>query len=888
MTGLRSIAGWRIGFFAFVSVVTLAGFLPAETFTDDFERPDGPVGGWTAFSGTWSIASGQMTMVPNATAEANIWLGSPAFKVDGDLEIAADVSFGPRPGDAVGRHGGFMFFASQAASRGTAGQNGYEVDWIDRVDPAYNDYGFRVLRFDSGVGATLFSNTTDILDVPLHWKIEVEGDLIRLIADDVTVAEVSDATYRNGFVGAWVYQNNSQLYVDNFQLTGTAVPTSCFAPSTTMGAAPLSVEFDASCATSAQGVAAYDWDFGDGGSGSGAQVSHTFQFGGSYMVTLTVRDPDGDSDTATATILVFDSSPTFSDDFNRADGPIDKWTVYSGSWDILSEQLTTMSSGAENWAWAGDPPYSFPANFTLTFTMSFAIRPADDVGRHGGVMFCATEPTQRGSATIDGYTIDWIDRTSDHGIRLLKITNAAQSVLDIGARDPALYPDPPLDWEIQVEGETIKVTGDGELLLEAKDSTYRRGLFGVWCYSNSQQIVFDDMNVTSPALNPCIGVSPAATVELGTEMTFDGSCSSTTGTPIQTYAWDFGDGATGQGQVVTHTYATAGVWTAKLTITTQLGLSASVERTVETFVPVDSFADDFERPDGSPSGWIPVSDYWTLIDGTLQATVPDAGVETAIYAGDPALRFRGFTSIEFDMEFLSDRPADTTAVGRHAGVFFFAESVSARSGNQNDGYGVDWIDRADATFNDYGYRIYRFDNGAHAATFLNGTPGEPGPGSHWRVELDGDTIRLIVDGELKGEAVDSTYHMGHFAFWSHGGNPTTGWVQQVRFDNLVIGKGGVQKPQFHRGDPNNDGTINITDGIYILNFLFLGGPEPTCREAANPNDDASINITDGIYVLNFLFLGGPPPAAPGPHSLPCGPDPVGSPTDLGCATYTKC
>jgi hypothetical protein len=95
---------------------------------------------------------------------------------------------------------------------------------------------------------------------------------------------------------------------------------------------------------------------------------------------------------------------------------------------------------------------------------------------------------------------------------------------------------------------------------------------------------------------------------------------------------------------------------------------------------------------------------------------------------------------------------------------------------------------------------------------------------------------------------------------------------------------GGGKPKFRRGDPNSDGAINITDGIYILNFLFLGGPPPTCAEAANPNDDKSVNITDGIYILNFLFLGGPAPVAPGVN---CGSEPEGS-TDLGCASYTKC
>ena len=93
-------------------------------------------------------------------------------------------------------------------------------------------------------------------------------------------------------------------------------------------------------------------------------------------------------------------------------------------------------------------------------------------------------------------------------------------------------------------------------------------------------------------------------------------------------------------------------------------------------------------------------------------------------------------------------------------------------------------------------------------------------------------------------------------------------------------------PIFHRSDANGDGGTNITDGIFVLNYLFLGGPAPPCEDAADANDDEEINITDGIYVLNFLFLGGPAPPSPGPPELPCGPDPDG--TALGCATYEGC
>jgi hypothetical protein len=60
-----------------------------------------------------------------------------------------------------------------------------------------------------------------------------------------------------------------------------------------------------------------------------------------------------------------------------------------------------------------------------------------------------------------------------------------------------------------------------------------------------------------------------------------------------------------------------------------------------------------------------------------------------------------------------------------------------------------------------------------------------------------------------------------------------------------------------RGDADNDGTLNITDAINLLGFLFLGGPAPYCDPAGDTNSDGAINIADPTYLLNFLFSGGP-------------------------------
>ncbi len=88
---------------------------------------------------------------------------------------------------------------------------------------------------------------------------------------------------------------------------------------------------------------------------------------------------------------------------------------------------------------------------------------------------------------------------------------------------------------------------------------------------------------------------------------------------------------------------------------------------------------------------------------------------------------------------------------------------------------------------------------------------------------------------------------------------------------------------FRRGDADGSRALDLTDPIGVLNFLFLSGAAPTCRDSADGDDSGVIDLTDAIYLLNFLFLGGPAPPAPGPEK--CGQDPTGDEggTDLGCA-----
>ncbi len=100
----------------------------------------------------------------------------------------------------------------------------------------------------------------------------------------------------------------------------------------------------------------------------------------------------------------------------------------------------------------------------------------------------------------------------------------------------------------------------------------------------------------------------------------------------------------------------------------------------------------------------------------------------------------------------------------------------------------------------------------------------------------------------------------------------------------------VCEVRFHRGDPNVDGELNVADPLFLLNFLFTGGPSPECLESADGDNDGEIVISDAVMLLQFLFSGGAPPADPGPPGAPCGPGPDSLDSDefLGCAGYDRC
>ncbi len=71
-----------------------------------------------------------------------------------------------------------------------------------------------------------------------------------------------------------------------------------------------------------------------------------------------------------------------------------------------------------------------------------------------------------------------------------------------------------------------------------------------------------------------------------------------------------------------------------------------------------------------------------------------------------------------------------------------------------------------------------------------------------------------------------------------------------------------------RGDANNDGALDQSDGIFLLIYLFLSGEAPECPDAADANDNGRLDIGDPIVILQTVFRGRSLIAPPYPEKGP--------------------
>jgi len=102
--------------------------------------------------------------------------------------------------------------------------------------------------------------------------------------------------------------------------------------------------------------------------------------------------------------------------------------------------------------------------------------------------------------------------------------------------------------------------------------------------------------------------------------------------------------------------------------------------------------------------------------------------------------------------------------------------------------------------------------------------------------------------------IDTCYlpSTGHLNLWGYG-------FTFVPRDNMPYCFT-VSAPEL--GDVNADGTLNVADVVYLINYCYKFGPAPPTSEVGDANCDGVVNIGDIVRVVGYLFYGQPPLSCP--------------------------
>ncbi|MBK26311.1 MAG: hypothetical protein CME70_20090 [Halobacteriovorax sp.] len=301
-------------------------------------------------------------------------------------------------------------------------------------------------------------------------------------------------------------------------------------------------------------LSSYAWDMGDGTILFGNEVEHNYLINSTYTVKLTVEDSRGLSDEATQELIIQSGPPIAGFDCNVN---LKNITCTSNSTDPDSDIISYEWDMGDGESKVGE---LINHSYTIGSTYSISLKVTDIEGNEDSIsknILINTPPLPVVSISITGPQEVSLDATESNDSDLNdSIASYEWTFSDGKSASGALVK------------HIFQSGGEYDILLKTTDT---HGATSE--YETSITVEQNLAPLASFVTSTSEGPSPLV-------VSVEGSSSSDPeGRPLL-FNWEFGDGETGTGASLSHTYQENGEYLLKLTVIDHLGLTSSLSKTI--------------------------------------------------------------------------------------------------------------------------------------------------------------------------------------------------------------------------------------------------------------------------------------------------------------------
>jgi len=311
-------------------------------------------------------------------------------------------------------------------------------------------------------------------------------------------------------------------------------PTVSFTASATTICPGASVTFTSTTVGGVPGPVTTLWAFGDGYTGSGSPISHTYTASGDYNVTLTATNADGCVASATISDYIHVLTPPVAS-FSAST------THFCHAPGVASFTATPSGTGPFTYSWSfgdgspgstsPDPTHSYgsPGSYTVTLIVTDS---------HG----CEDSVSIPGYIVINDLVASFTDPDTACVNTEVIFTNTSSSYISS-------------TWTYGDGHSGTSGTGFNEYTT-AGSYTVSLVIFDGYCYDTVSHPI-----IILPAATATFTITPTDPCPAPATASF-----TATAPAGSTITWHFGDGSSGSGTPVSHTYGSNGVYTVQMIV----------------------------------------------------------------------------------------------------------------------------------------------------------------------------------------------------------------------------------------------------------------------------------------------------------------------------------